>query len=130
MNILRDHRLTSDPRPLSRRPADPLEGPGPWIVFAVGLLLMLAAALVRGDDPATARRTEKFNATLPARSTLRVLNVSGDVVATAGREFSAVCTTTVTASTKARAEEIRCQAIENGIPVPEISRSTYGEKNK
>jgi 4-hydroxy-4-methyl-2-oxoglutarate aldolase len=31
---------------------------------------------------------------------------------------------------KARAEEIRCQAIENGIPVPEISRSTYGEKNK
>jgi 4-hydroxy-4-methyl-2-oxoglutarate aldolase len=31
---------------------------------------------------------------------------------------------------KARAEEIRCQAIENGIPVPEISRSSYGEKNK
>ena len=31
---------------------------------------------------------------------------------------------------KARAEEMRCQAIENGIPVPEISRSTYGEKNK
>ncbi len=31
---------------------------------------------------------------------------------------------------KARAEEIRCQAIENGIPVPEISRSTYGEKSK
>jgi 4-hydroxy-4-methyl-2-oxoglutarate aldolase len=31
---------------------------------------------------------------------------------------------------KVRAEEIRCQAIENGIPVPEISRSTYGEKNK
>jgi len=31
---------------------------------------------------------------------------------------------------KARAEELRCQAIENGIPVPEISRSTYGEKNK
>lgn len=106
MNILRDHRMPSDPTPRSRRPADPLEGPGPWIVFAVGLLLMLAAALVRGDDPATARRTEKFIATLPARSTLRVLNVSGDVVATAGREFSAVCTTTVTASTKARAEEI------------------------
>ena len=31
---------------------------------------------------------------------------------------------------KARAEEIRCQAIENGIPVPEISRATYGEKNR
>jgi regulator of RNase E activity RraA len=31
---------------------------------------------------------------------------------------------------KARAEEIRCKAIENGIPVPDISRATYGEKNK
>jgi 4-hydroxy-4-methyl-2-oxoglutarate aldolase len=31
---------------------------------------------------------------------------------------------------KARAEEIRCKAIENGIPVPEISRATYGEKSK
>ena len=29
---------------------------------------------------------------------------------------------------KARAEEIRCQAIENGIPVPEISRATYGDR--
>jgi regulator of RNase E activity RraA len=29
---------------------------------------------------------------------------------------------------KARAEEIRCQAIENGVPVPDISRASYGEK--
>ena len=29
---------------------------------------------------------------------------------------------------KARAEEIRCQAIEGGVPVPEISRASYGEK--
>jgi regulator of RNase E activity RraA len=29
---------------------------------------------------------------------------------------------------KARAEEIRCQAIESGVPVPEISRASYGEK--
>ena len=85
---------------------DPLEGAGPWIVFAVGILLMLVAAFVRADDSTTARRTEKFNATLPARSTLRVVNVSGDVVASPGHEFSAVCTTTVTAATKARAEEI------------------------
>ena len=29
---------------------------------------------------------------------------------------------------KARAEEIRCQAIESGVPVPDISRASYGEK--
>jgi regulator of RNase E activity RraA len=29
---------------------------------------------------------------------------------------------------KARAEEIRCQAIENGVPVPEISRASFGDK--
>ena len=34
------------------------------------------------------------------------------------------------AEKKAKAEDIRCKAIEGGIPVPEISRATYGEKNK
>ena len=29
---------------------------------------------------------------------------------------------------KAKAEETRCKAIDDGIPVPDISRSTYGEK--
>ena len=29
---------------------------------------------------------------------------------------------------KARAEDIRCQAIESGVPVPDISRASYGEK--
>lgn len=120
MNTMRTGRTTSaiDRDSLSRREfprrrpglrSDPLEGAGPWIVFAIGVLLMLAAALVRGDEPVSAsaaRRTEKFTATLPARSTLRVVNVSGDIVATSGRAFSAVCTTTVTASTKERAEEL------------------------
>ncbi len=32
------------------------------------------------------------------------------------------------AEQKARAEESRCKAIDDGIPVPDISRSTYGEK--
>lgn len=89
----------------SRRRAA-LDGPGPWIVFAIGLLLMLAAAIARADESATARRTDRFNATLPSRGTVRIVNISGDVVATAGREFSAVCTTTVSAATKARAEEL------------------------
>jgi regulator of RNase E activity RraA len=32
------------------------------------------------------------------------------------------------AEQKAEAEDIRCKAIDNGIPVPDISRATYGEK--
>src|SRR6202165_5360096 len=92
--------------PRSSRRSEPLDGPGPWIVFAVGVLLLLAAALARGDEGATVHRTERFTATLPAHSRLRVVNVSGDVVASPGREFSAVCNTTVTATSKARAEEL------------------------
>jgi hypothetical protein len=34
------------------------------------------------------------------------------------------------AEKKAKAEEIRCKAIDDGIPVPDISRATYGEKSK
>ena len=32
------------------------------------------------------------------------------------------------AEKKAKAEEARCKAIDGGIPVPDISRATYGEK--
>jgi 4-hydroxy-4-methyl-2-oxoglutarate aldolase len=32
------------------------------------------------------------------------------------------------AQEKAKAEEIRCKAIDDGLPVPDLSRSTYGEK--
>jgi regulator of RNase E activity RraA len=32
------------------------------------------------------------------------------------------------AEQKAKAEDARCKAIDDGIPVPDISRSTYGEK--
>jgi DUF4097 and DUF4098 domain-containing protein YvlB len=89
-------------RVLPRR--DPLAGPGPWIAFAIGLLIMLLASILRADD-ATAHRTDRFNATLAPRSTLRVENVSGDVIVSGGREFSAVCNTTVTAPTQALADE-------------------------
>jgi regulator of RNase E activity RraA len=34
------------------------------------------------------------------------------------------------AEKKAKAEEVRCKAIDDGIPVPDISRATYGEKSK
>jgi len=32
------------------------------------------------------------------------------------------------AQEKAEAEDLRCKAIDDGIPVPDISRATYGEK--
>jgi 4-hydroxy-4-methyl-2-oxoglutarate aldolase len=32
------------------------------------------------------------------------------------------------AERKAAAEDLRCKAIDDGIPVPDISRATYGEK--
>ena len=32
------------------------------------------------------------------------------------------------AERKAKAEEVRCKAIDGGIPIPDISRATYGEK--
>src|SRR6266852_3612884 len=32
------------------------------------------------------------------------------------------------AEQKAKAEELRCKAIDDGMPVPDISRSTYGQK--
>ena len=32
------------------------------------------------------------------------------------------------AEQKAKAEELRCKAIDDGLPVPDISRATYGEK--
>jgi 4-hydroxy-4-methyl-2-oxoglutarate aldolase len=32
------------------------------------------------------------------------------------------------AEKKAQAETTRCKAIDDGIPVPDISRATYGEK--
>lgn len=66
--------------------------------------MLFAAATARGEESAT--RTDRFTATLPPGSTLRIENVSGDVVAAAGSDFSAVATVVVLAPTKARAEEV------------------------
>ncbi len=79
-----------------------------WIVVAIGLLLMLlASGLANGEDfSGTAKRTDRFNATLTRRSTVRIENISGDIVASPGKEFSAAVATTVSAATQKRAEEI------------------------
>jgi DUF4097 and DUF4098 domain-containing protein YvlB len=68
------------------------------------MLLVAAAGAAPGESQAT--RTDRFHVTLPPGSTLRVENVSGDVVATPGPAFSAVVTVTVAAPSQSRADEI------------------------
>jgi DUF4097 and DUF4098 domain-containing protein YvlB len=76
-----------------------------WIVLGLGILILLAAALAGAEENFTATRTERFNATLTSRSAVSIENVSGDIVASPGKEFSAVVTTTVTAPSQSRADE-------------------------
>lgn len=80
---------------------------GLWILLALGLLLMLAAAVAGADESGlTVRRTDRFNGSLSAGSSLRVENVSGDITAAPGKEFSAVVTISASASTRQKAEEL------------------------
>src|SRR5260370_22479173 len=72
-----------------------------WVPLVVGLLLMFLAAAARGES-GQAKRTDRFNATLSPGARLRIDNISGDIVATPGREFSAVVTVVVTAPTQSR----------------------------
>jgi DUF4097 and DUF4098 domain-containing protein YvlB len=99
------NRQTTEDAPLPSRGAG-AETRALWILLAAGVALMLAAAVSGEERGATASRTDRFDGTLPAGATLYVVNVNGDVLASPGRAFSAVVTTTVTASSRARAEEI------------------------
>ncbi len=81
--------------------------PALWIVLAAGVLLMITASLARGDAGGqSASRTDRFTATLPAGSTLRIENVSGEITARSGKEFQSVVTITVSAPTADRATEL------------------------
>jgi DUF4097 and DUF4098 domain-containing protein YvlB len=80
---------------------------GLWVALALGALLMLAAALAGGEENGvTVKRTDHFNGTLSPGASLRVENISGDIVAVGGKEFSATVSISVTAPTKERAEEL------------------------
>jgi DUF4097 and DUF4098 domain-containing protein YvlB len=65
---------------------------------------MLLAAAARGEE--TQSRTERFNATLAPGATLRISNISGDVVAVPGRQFRAVVEIVATGPTRERAREV------------------------
>src|SRR6266508_5065723 len=79
---------------------------GLWVLLALGILLLLAAAFSRAEETASAKRTEHFKATMTAGSTLRIENVSGDIVAKPGRELSAVVTMTASAPTQEKANDL------------------------
>jgi DUF4097 and DUF4098 domain-containing protein YvlB len=80
---------------------------GLWVLLALGVLLMLAAAVGGAEEAGvTARRTDRFNATLAPGWTLRIENVSGDISAAPGQGFSAVVTVSVSAPTRQKAEEL------------------------
>jgi hypothetical protein len=98
------HRADNDRLP--SRAAD-AETRALWLLLAAGLALLLAAAAASGQERAfTASRTDRLQGTLPPGTRLRVSNVNGDIVASSGREFSAVVTTTVTASSQTLAGQI------------------------
>jgi len=80
---------------------------GLWVLLVLGLLLMLAAAVSRAEPGGfTVQRTDRFNAPLGPSSTVRIQNISGDILASPGKEFSATVTLTVTAPTQRRADEV------------------------
>jgi DUF4097 and DUF4098 domain-containing protein YvlB len=75
-----------------------------WILLALGLLLMLVS--VGEAEQPSASRVDRFNGTMSPGQTVHVENVSGDVVASPGKEFSAVVTLQVYAPTERKAQQV------------------------
>lgn len=76
-----------------------------WILLALGLLLMLVSA-GRAETLSSSTRVERFHGTLASGQTIQVENVSGEIVASRGREFSALVTITASAPSKAKADQL------------------------
>ena len=77
-----------------------------WVLLALGLLLMLVSVSAGKAEEPSATRVQTFNGPVAAGQTIHVENISGDIVASPGRQFSAVVTLTVSAATQAKADEI------------------------
>ena len=75
-----------------------------WILLALGLLLMLVS--VGNAEQPSVSRVERFHGPLKRGQTIHVENISGDIVASPGKEFSAAVTIQVFASTEKKAQEI------------------------
>ncbi|HEY4231684.1 MAG TPA: DUF4097 family beta strand repeat-containing protein [Thermoanaerobaculia bacterium] len=77
-----------------------------WILLALGLLLMLVSASVGQAQTSSLTRVDRFNGTLRSGQTIHVENISGDVIAAPGKEFSAVVTVQVSAPSDQKAKQL------------------------
>ncbi|HWZ86478.1 MAG TPA: DUF4097 family beta strand repeat-containing protein, partial [Thermoanaerobaculia bacterium] len=75
-----------------------------WILLVLGLLLMIAS-IGKAEQP-VATRVDRFNGTVARGNTIHIENVSGDIVASPGPQFSAVVTLTVSAVSPQAAADI------------------------
>src|ERR1700730_17628815 len=85
-------------------PAAKANGLVVWILLALGLLLMLVS--VSDAEQPSASRVDRFRGPLASGQTLHVENGSGHIVATPGKEFSAVVTVQVVAPTEKKAQQL------------------------
>ncbi|HEY1434914.1 MAG TPA: DUF4097 family beta strand repeat-containing protein [Thermoanaerobaculia bacterium] len=94
--------------PAAGKPAESASGRADriavWILLALGLLLMLVS-VSKAEQPA-ATRVDRFNGTVAAGNTIHIENVSGDIVASPGPQFTAVVTLTASAASPQKAAEI------------------------
>ena len=83
------------------------------LLLAFGAILMLVASRAAAEDrmPFSASRTERFSANLGSRSTVRVENISGDIVARPGKAFSAVASLSVASTTQKRADDLLARTV-------------------
>jgi DUF4097 and DUF4098 domain-containing protein YvlB len=102
--------MTHEPHPESSR-SERCERLGLVLLLGFGMLLMLIAAVSRGDTPFTATRTDRFTAVLGSRAAVRIENVSGDIVVTPGRSLAVTVTVAVSAPTQKRADEMLAKTV-------------------
>lgn len=83
------------------------------LLLVFGAVLMLVASRAAAEDrmPFSASRTDRFNATLGSRTTVRIENISGDIVARPGKSFSAVAAVSVGGTTQKRADELLARTV-------------------
>jgi len=77
------------------------------LLLAFGVLLMLVASTSSGGEmPYTATRTDRFTTAVTPRTSIRIDNVSGDIVVAPGKTFAVTVTVSVSARTQKRADEV------------------------
>lgn len=85
---------------------------GLFLLLALGVLLMLIASNSRGGEmPFTATRADRFTTTVTPRTSIRIDNVSGDIVVAPGKSFAVTVTVTVSAPTQKRADEVLARTV-------------------